>query len=1336
MHHRWLRRFIGVLVVLVAASCDRAPTRPQVSSISITPSAPQLSVGDTIELEASVRDAAGNSLPDQPVFWASSDTSVVTVSATGMIATRAPGSAQIAASARGESGFATILVIAPAVATVRIEPGSTTLDALGDTARLVVHARDGGGSPIAAPQAVWSTSAPEVVAISSSGIATAVRNGVATITATLDGSMATATVTVAQRVSRVAVSPASAALTRGDTVRYTAVATDENAYPITSAEGLTWSSSNTVVARVDGSGLVVGASTGEAQITASLNGVTGSGLAAVALLPVGAVEVTPAAATVEIGAAVDLRTTIRDERGNPLEGRSVSWTSEDPTIATVDANGKVRGRAPGSATIRAASGGRSGTAVITVTVPPVASIEVVYADDAPGTLRVGGAVQLAAIARDAAGNVVPGIRVLWSSSDRSIATVDEGGYVRARGVGSVRITATAEGKTGSLLLDIAPPAVASVEITPDSVSLPVGGKIQLVAIPRDAGGDALPNRNASWSSGNSETAKVDSKGNVTALATGSTLIVATVESRSGTARVVVVTPPPVPVASVRITPSSGEVVVGSSMEFDAQPLDAGGNVLSGRQIVWTADKPAIATVSGKGTVRGVAPGQTTITATSEGVSASVPITVNRVPVSSVEVTPAAETVVVGREIQLTAIPRAADGSELAGREVRWSSSDESVARVDEMGIVRGVAPGAATITATAEGKSGSAEITVAPRPVASVMVEPAAATLETGNTVQLRAQPRDAENNVLTGRPVVWTTSDTRIATVDEDGVVHGIAPGSATIFATSEGVRGEASIIVLPPPVASVAVTPATGSVQVGQTLRLAAFPLDRAGNPLQGRPVSWTSSNRDVATVGENGEVRGIGPGEAIITATSEGRSGSATISVTPPPPAPVASVRITPSSGEVLVGNTIDFDAQPVDADGNVLAGRQIVWTSANRAVATVDENGTVRGVAAGRATITATSEGSSGTAEVAVTPRPVASVTLEPDSARLVRGESIQLEATLRDGRGTVLTGRRIAWSSADPAIASVDDDGTVSALAPGSTTIAATAEGIRAEARIIVDRVPVASVTVTPSTASVEVGQTIALAAVPRDAAGNALQGRPVSWTTSDGAIAVVDENGEVQGIALGEATITATSEGEQGTAAITVTAPPPAPVTSIQVSPDTATIQIGGSMQLAAVVRDADGNVLTDREVTWSSDDSSIAGVDGEGTVAGISAGATSIVATAEGVSASARITVEPPAPARLDYVSGSGQQGKNNQALADPLVVRVVDDAGNPVEGIEVRWSTDNTRGRGGVSPSISQTDEDGRASTTWTLGGGNNNDVRRAWADADGLERVEFTATVNDDD
>src|SRR5205823_2136160 len=300
-----------------------------------------------------------------------------------------------------------------------------------------------------------------------------------------------------------------------------------------------------------------------------------------------------------------------------------------------------------------------------------------------------------------------------------------------------------------------------------------------------------------------------------------------------------------------------------------------------------SSNPSVASVDGSGLVTGGGTaGSATITATSEGQSGTSSITVSSVPVpvSSVTVSPASASVSAGQTVQLTATPKDANGNPLSGRVVTWASSNTSVATVNGTGLVSGVAAGSATITATSEGQSGTAGITVAV-PVASVTVSPASASVPAGQTAQLTATPKDVNGNPLSGRVVTWASSNTSVATVSSSGLVTGKVAGSATITATSEGQSGTASVTVTPVPVAAVTVTPASATVNEGNTVQLTATPKDAAGNPLSGRVVAWASSNTAVATVSSSGLVSGVVAGSATITAMSEGQSGTAAITVTPP-------------------------------------------------------------------------------------------------------------------------------------------------------------------------------------------------------------------------------------------------------------------------------------------------------------------------------------------------------------------------------------------------------------------------------------------------------------------
>src|SRR6266566_2374180 len=371
----------------------------------------------------------------------------------------------------------------------------------------------------------------------------------------------------------------------------------------------------------------------------------------------------------------------------------------------------------------------------------------------------------------------------------------------------------------------------------------------------------------------------------------------------------------------------------------------------------------------------------------------------------------------------------------------------------------------------------------------------------------------------------------------------------------TTTGMSDSATAVVTATavPVASVVVLPAAASAPVGGTVQFVAVPLDSTGTALGGRIIVWASSNQAVANVNTSGIATAAATGSTTIAATSEGHSGTATLTVTAVT-VPVASVTVSPASASVQAGQTVQLTATPKDANGNALSGRTVTWASSNGAVGTVNGSGLVTGVVAGSTTITATSEGQSGSSAVTVTagPLPVASVTVSPASASVPVGQAVQLTATPKDASGNPLTGRTVTWTSSNTSAGTVNGSGLVTCVVAGSTTITATSEGKSGTSAVTVTAapVPVASVTVSPATASVFVGQTTQLTATPKDVNGNTLTGRTITWASSPSSIAGVNGSGLVAGVAVGSATITATSEGKNGASTITVTTPPPPPAGS------------------------------------------------------------------------------------------------------------------------------------------------------------------------------------------
>lgn len=255
----------------------------------------------------------------------------------------------------------------------------------------------------------------------------------------------------------------------------------------------------------------------------------------------------------------------------------------------------------------------------------------------------------------------------------------------------------------------------------------------------------------------------------------------------------------------------------------------------------------------------------------------------------------------------------------------------------------------------------------------------------------------------------------------------------------------------------------------------------------------------------------------------------------SIDPRPPAVTAMVEVTGVPSTVEVGNTVQLAATARDASGNPLAGKSFTWASSDETVARVTA-GLVTAVAPGSAKITASTDRKSGSGTVVVSPVPVASVVVSPDTATLAVGGTRQLSTSVRDAAGNTLSGRRVTWSSSDTAKAKVSQTGLVTAIATGGATISATSENKAGHATITVF-VPAASrIAVSPPFATLDVGQTATSAASILNAAGQPIPGATATWRSLATNVATVDPaSGRVTAVAVGQARIVAQS----GTAADT-----------------------------------------------------------------------------------------------------------------------------------------------------------------------------------------------------
>ncbi|MEO5872491.1 MAG: Ig-like domain-containing protein [Gemmatimonadaceae bacterium] len=713
---------------------------------------------------------------------------------------------------------------------------------------------------------------------------------------------------------------------------------------------ITWSSSSSSIASVTQSGLVTGISLGTAIISGSAGGKSASVTINVkSVAASGATRVTVAVLnTIVIGDSTIAASSAFDASGNVLKGRPVTWRSRDASIVRVSASGVVTAAGVGTAVIEADVDGVTGSATITVSTSAIAVsvVRVTMADSM--AVIAGKTVQASAAVIDNYGTVMPNQSVTWSSSNPTVATVSSTGLITSASNGTALITASAAGKSGFALFMVAIPSaapVALVQVSAQRTSLYASLQTQAIATLKDAAGNTLGGRVIIWNSPCSAVATVSSSGSIAAVGLGSCTITATSEGIVGSVTIQVVT---TPLASLTIATTATNIPVGVNTTLTAVLRDSTGNSVV-RATTWTSATPAVATISAAGLVTGVAAGSSVITAASAGFSASVTITVAAplIPaVATVTVSAPSTVVQPNQGVQVTAVTKDAAGNVLTGRVVNWSSSNQAVASITPLGFVSPQGPGSTTITAVSEGKTASITITVPP--VATVTVATTQTTLQPTQTTQATATLLDASNVPALGRTVTWASSNTNVATVSATGSVTAIAGGSATISATSEGITGTKTITV--PAVATVTVTGTNLSPVPQQTTQLTATLLDASSSPALNRTVAWTSSSPSVAMVSPAGLVTALTVGTAVISATSETKSGIVTITVVQPT---VSAITISGNNTSLLLNQTSALTATILDSNNRPTAVSP-TWTSSDATKATISPTGVVTAVGAGTGT----------------------------------------------------------------------------------------------------------------------------------------------------------------------------------------------------------------------------------------------------------------------------------------------------------------------------------------------------------------------------------------------
>ena len=694
-----------------------------------------------------------------------------------------------------------------------------------------------------------------------------------------------------------------------------------------------------------------------------------------------------------------------------------------------------------------------------------------------------------------------------------------------------------------------------------------------------------------WSSADNSVAKVSSDGDVTGVAAGETVITVSAGEAKATCKVTV---KPTLVEEVVLDRESAEMTIGDKLTLKATVLPADADDVA---VSWKSLKEEVASVDSKGNVEALMEGSATIVASAGGKNAQCVITVKKpvVHVESVKITKSVSKIVEGESFVFEAVVTPADATD---KSLTWESSDKAVLSIAADGKASALKPGKVEVVVrTTDGSKTdkcSVEVESAYVPVTKVEILEVSGVLnlKKGDTHTFAAKvyPDDA-----TDKTVIWSVSDEKVITVDQNGKITAVGGGNAkvTVTSKSEGKTAECEVSVAVP-VTDVILSKASAELTEGDELELtiAVNPSDATN-----KNVTWSSSDETVAKV-MNGKVTALKPGSAKITVTTEDGGKKAECAVTVVAKTyPVTGVTLDKASVELAEGDELQLVATVTPSNAT---NKNVTWSSSDETVAKV-VGGKVTALKTGVAKITVTTSDGGKTAEctVAVIAKtyPVTGVALDKTSAELTEGDELVLTATITPSNAT---NRNVTWSSSDETVAKVVG-GKVTALKAGSARITVTTEdgGKTASCDVTVKPrvVNVTSVEISssPANLSMLVGDEFTFAAkvLPENATD-----KSVAWKSSATNVISIDGTGKAKALAPGQAVITVTSTDGGKSASVTVkVSSPVVDVTSIEITskPSSNKMTVGDSFTFTATVKPDNA---TDKTVKWSSSNTSVLSID------------------------------------------------------------------------------------------------------------------------------------------
>jgi uncharacterized protein YjdB len=1233
-----------------------------VSGITLNNSQINLQTTQTSQLVATIEPSNAT---NKTLSWSSSNSSVASVSSSGLVTGLTVGSTFITvASTDGSNRTATcaVTVIIP-VSGITLNNSQINLQTT-QTSQLVAAVEPSNATN---KTLLWSSSNSSIASVSSSGLVTGLTVGSTVITvASTDGSNRTATCAVTVTlliipVSGITLNNSQINLQTTQTSQLVATVSPSNATNKT----LSWSSSNSSIASVSSSGLVTGLTAGSTVITVvSTDGSNRTATCAVTvIIPVSGITLNISQRTLQLTQTYRLVATVTPSNAT---NRTLSWSSSNSSVAQVSSSGLVSGLTVGSAVITVVStdgSNRTATATFTIIIP----VSGITLNRSQINLQTTQTSQLVAtVSPSNATNKT----LLWSSSNSSIASVSSSGLVTGLTAGLTVITATSTdgsnrialcGVTVTLLII----PVSGITLNNSQINLQTTQTSQLVATvsPSNA-----TNKILSWSSSNSFVASVSSSGLVTGLTAGSTVIrvVSTDGSNRTATCTVTVTLLNIPVSGITLDVSQRTLQIAQIYQLVATVAPSNA---TNKRLSWSSSNSSVASVSNLGLVSGLTIGSAVITAVStDGSNRTATATFTIIiPVSGITLNVSQRTLQPTQTYQLvaTVVP-----SNATNRALSWSSSNSSVAQVSNSGLVSGLTVGSAIITAVStDGSNRRATVNFTISiPVSGITLDISQRTLQVTQTYQLVATvaPSNATNKVLS-----WSSSNSSILSVSTSGLVTGLTAGSAfiTVLSTDGSNRTATANFTITVVVSGIILNSNQITLQP-----LRAFQLLATVAPLNAinKSLSWSSSNSSIASVSSSGLITAQTVGFTIVTVSStDGSNKTATCAVTVSSVPAVLVTGITLNNTQTTLLTSQTFQLQATVTPSNA-ANSALSWSSSNSAVASVSNSGLITALIAGITTITVVSrDGSNRSASCAITVNSapislISGITLNNTQIIVQTAQSFQLVETITPSNAS---NKKLSWTSSNPTVATVNSSGLVSTLTIGTSviTVSSTDGSNRIATCLIIVNISVLSITLDISQRTLQPSQTYQLIStvVPSNAPN-----RSLSWSTTNSSVATVSSTGLVRAIASGAVIIKASStDGSNISASASFTVK--IPVTGVSLNNSIVGLQPFQPYQLTPLIVPSNA---TNKSVIFTSSNAGIASINTSGVILAVAVGTAIItIRTVDGgFTTTATINIEVPVSRiLLNTQSTTLSPGQTFQALVTIVPINATNTS--------VSWTSSN---------------------------------------------------------